>query len=81
MPRGNSEQGVCDLLGNVWEWVLGRDAEAGSGTRRGSGGRRVGPTAVYRGGSWESSGYVSATSWISAGPDKRRDDVGFRPAR
>ena len=79
---GNTEQGLCDMAGGVWEWVEDRygiydDAfDDGSARTDGGAGR------VFRGGSW-----VNATWSLRAANRNRNqasswyDDVGFRPAR
>jgi formylglycine-generating enzyme required for sulfatase activity len=53
-PQGNSEQGICDLIGNVWEWTTDRyhgsyiDAPSdGSAWTQGTSSLRI-----MRGGSW-----------------------------
>ena len=82
-PSGNSAQGVCDLAGNVWEWV--EDVYAGSyagaptdGSARTSGGS----LRVLRGGSWfDTAGYLRAANRVRHAPGNRGTYLGFRPAR
>jgi formylglycine-generating enzyme required for sulfatase activity/tetratricopeptide (TPR) repeat protein len=84
-PAGNTEQGLCDMASNVWQWVqdwsysLYDDAPAdGSAWENPPDSYRV-----ERGGSW---GYddvrpYRAGSRIILGPGDQYDSLGFRPAR
>ena len=75
-------RGLCDMSGNVWEWVWDRhgdypEAEASdpTGPARGSG-------RVCRGGSWlYGPRYARVASRFSFEPDRRSADLGFRIAR
>ena len=82
---GNSAQGVCDLAGNVWEWVedcwhssyAGAPSSAKPWTENCSDSYRV-----SRGGSWSSvAGLLRAAlrSWST--PGYRSSNLGFRCAR
>jgi len=82
-PEGNSEQGLCDLAGNVWEWVEdvyqssydGAPADAKAWVE--SGGSRV-----IRGGSWYGgAGGLRAARRSGGDPQLRHDYLGLRPAR
>ena len=80
---GNSAQGVCDLAGNVWEWVEDvyadsyRDAPTDGSARTSGGSLRV-----FRGGGWfDSAGFLRAAYRIGNAPSDRGDYIGFRPAR
>ena len=81
-PAGNSAQGVCDLAGNVSEWVAdwhGTYADAPIDGR----GRTKGHTfRVYRGGSWtDKSSVHRAARRQGKNPRQTGSEVGFRPAR
>ncbi|MBU0550080.1 formylglycine-generating enzyme family protein [Myxococcota bacterium] len=80
---GESQQGVCDLVGNVEEWVAdsyhpnytGAPALA---TQSVSGGREK----VKRGGSWlNDDESLKVMTRKKAGPMLRLSQTGFRPAR
>lgn len=84
-PKGNTDQGLCDMAGNVWEWVedvyensYARAPKDGSAR---SGGPSTAPR-VARGGSWFfASAFLRATfrdGWPAAA---RYNGLGFRLAR
>jgi formylglycine-generating enzyme required for sulfatase activity len=83
-PKGNTRQGLCDMAGNVWEWLQDWYHDSYSeAPRDGSAWESpAGSERVMRGGAWN----YSATSLPSAGrscnaPDKRVNDIGFRLAQ
>ena len=82
---GNSAQGLCDLAGNVWEWV--EDCWHGSYETAPSTGKAwtencSGSNRVGRGGGWNSSaGNARAAFRYNGGPGNRNYDLGFRCAR
>jgi len=90
-PKGNTEQGVCDMIGNVWQWVqdIYRDSYDrapvdGSSWEQGPGGGVAGDTRCSRGGSWSNGadiGYLRATDRDYLPVGTRSWSVGFRPAR
>ena len=82
-PAGNSKQGVCDLAGNVWEWVQDGLYETYSGApgdgRAWEGGASY---RVVRGGSWSNAASGLRASYRSGGvPTYRIYALGFRLAR
>lgn len=70
-PQGNTEQGLCDMAGNVWEWLAD------------SNGDKVSPRRYMRSGAWG----MPATSTLASradhaqNPDFRCRYIGFRPVR
>ena len=81
---GNSEQGLCDLAGNVWEWVQDdftasyQGAPTDESARQDAGGARK----VCRGGSWRAGpAEARATNRFSDIPNALGDHRGFRLAR
>ncbi len=82
--RGNSEQGLCDMAGNVWEWVEDdwqgnyEGAPADGSVPRHSGH----PSRVIRGGSWWYYPRSARAAFrYRRSPSSRSDDLGFRVAR
>lgn len=83
-PEGNTEQGLCDMAGNVWQWV----ADAYHLSYRGApsdGSAWEKPETKLRsqrGGSWIfNSNYARTTARSGDSPDVRGDYLGFRVAR
>ena len=80
---GNTAQGLCDMAGNVFEWVEDRSHRSYKGARVDGRAWTVGSSKfrVLRGGSWDySAGYVRATYRYSITPTVRIYDFGFRCA-
>ena len=82
---GNTPQGLCDMAGNVWEWV--EDDWHGTYTRAPAEGSAWvdSPRASYRvirGGSWRDYPRYARVAYRFRGdPSWRNDNVGFRVAR
>ena len=86
-PRGHTRHGVCDLAGNVFEWIADcwhesyrgapRDARAWTWSCEGEQGERV-----QRGGSWRyDAGILRVTNRGSLEGWKRSVNLGFRCVR
>jgi formylglycine-generating enzyme required for sulfatase activity len=76
-PAGNTAQGLCDMAGNVWQWVqdIYHDSYKGVGSAfEGMGFRRV-----TRGGSFKSSSDVLRADFrFNSDPGVHYIDIGFR---
>lgn len=84
-PAGNSEQGLCDMAGNVWEWVQDWYYTSYNGAPSDGSAWVIpaGSIRVGRGGSWR---YVDAWSFragfrCSFVPGDQGRYMGFRPVR
>ena len=80
-PKGNSSEGLCDMLGNVWEWCgywYGRyDMGSQEDPRR----LKHGGVKVWRGGSWDyGPRFVRVSARVGVKPKDRSRSVGFRCA-
>ncbi|HOE82517.1 MAG TPA: SUMF1/EgtB/PvdO family nonheme iron enzyme [Myxococcota bacterium] len=83
-PRGNTTQGLCDMAGNVFEWVQDwwHDSYQGAPTNGSAWESPAGSIRVYRGGSWSFyARNVRSANRGSASPSYRSDVVGFRLAK
>jgi formylglycine-generating enzyme required for sulfatase activity len=81
-PGGNSKQGACDLVGNVWEWVedcYGAYEYGGQTTPTGSADIDC-EVRVIRGGSWVEPALPVSTRWNAYSND-RLCQLGFRCCR
>jgi len=83
-PRGNTEQGLCDMAGNVAEWAADRYSGSyretpADGTPRAGIENAVRP---YRGGAWyDGNDALRAASRDMSDEASASADIGFRPAR
>ena len=85
-PEGNSDQGVCDLIGNVREWLqdewhrnyVGAPVDGSAwGEDADNGANRC-----QRGGYWRNSGRsIFAETRRGSEPDSNSSTTGFRLAR
>ena len=80
---GNTTQGLCDMAGNVWQWVQDKyqSSYAGAPADGGAFTEASGSLRVIRGGSWCSAGYLRSARRYSVDPGVRGYSVGFRLAR
>jgi len=72
--------GLCDMSGNVWEWVWDRYGDYSSSPSVDPRGPTSGSHHVRRGGSWK-NGVLSISSRSSIAPTYTDDNLGFRLAR
>lgn len=96
-PAGNTDQGLCDMAGNVWEWVrdwyhgaydcerppLAHNCEnGGHAPQDGSAWDDNGKYIVERGGSFNSDAfYLRASMRLRVWPTARSYGLGFRCVR
>jgi iron(II)-dependent oxidoreductase len=83
-PAGNTEQGLCDLAGNVWEWVEDRyhDSYQGAPEDGSAWTKPVGSPRVSRGGTWSfDATRLRVTDRGGNDPGGRTGLHGFRVAR
>ena len=89
-PAGNTAQGLCDMAGNVWQWVQDnyqdsyKNAPVDGSAFEGAGGTGQGSSErVIRGGSFINN-YgrpLRAGNRVRSRPDVRLINIGFRIAR
>jgi formylglycine-generating enzyme required for sulfatase activity len=80
-PKGNSSEGLCDILGNVWEWCGDWFGPYEINHLPNPSGPKEGEARILRGGSWlNSHRYVRASSRNWSKPANRSNNIGFRCA-
>ncbi len=83
-PAGNTAQGLCDMAGNVWEWLADWFHDSYKGAPRDGGAwiEPEGSARVFRGGSWNSGADAArAANRSSFDPGYHEGNLGFRVAR
>lgn len=84
-PKGNTEQGLCDMAGNVYQWVQDRWHENYKGAPAdGSAWETAGDpydSRILRGGSWANGYFLPSASRSRTRSTTASDDIGFRVAR
>ena len=83
-PNGNTTDGLCDMAGNVWEWVQDwyHDSYNEAPTDGSAWESPTGSSRVLRGGSWgNDAGYVRAADRAYDSPRSRFAYLGFRLAK
>ncbi|MBU1900151.1 SUMF1/EgtB/PvdO family nonheme iron enzyme [Myxococcota bacterium] len=80
-PQGNTEQGLCDMSGNAWEWVADYYGSYDSTPRDGTE-HLLGSFRVFRGGGWNrGASFLRAAYRAGIDPSNRYNALGFRLAR
>ena len=81
-PAGNTAQGLCDMAGNVWEWVEDWYGPYGKAPSDGSARTQTAQGRVIRGGSWfDVASDLRAAYRLRRVPGYRLGYLGFRVAR
>ena len=83
-PAGNTVQGLCDMAGNVWQWVQDKHQNSYHGAPvDGTAFEGSGRGRVIRGGSFHDASprLLLAVYRYAYGPGSRINDLGFRVAR
>jgi len=83
-PKGNTAQGLCDMSGNVWQWVQDKYQDSYKGVPvDGSAFEGAGSSRVIRGGSFLNvvAGYLRADNRSLNEHGSRNNHIGFRLVR
>lgn len=83
-PAGNTEQGLCDMAGNAWEWVQDWYQHSYDGAPVDGSAREIPPSSdrVVRGGCWRFDGFRARAAERDDDGARRADTLhSFRPAR
>jgi len=82
-PQGNTEQGLCDMAGNVWQWVQDRyQSSYANAPTEGSAFEASGSLRVLRGGSWNLDAKFARSAYrLPDDPGARDALLGLRLAR
>ena len=83
-PRGKTQSGIEDMVGNVWEWVADFNAPYTKGPRVDDPkGPATGDERGIRGGAWNGgdASWLRPTFRFSAAPEMRSHGIGFRCAK
>jgi formylglycine-generating enzyme required for sulfatase activity len=80
-PKGNSSEGLCDMLGNVWEWCGDWFGPYGTEHSQNPLGPKGGEYKILRGGAWDDDPrVVRVSNRVGFGPAYRGGFIGFRCA-
>jgi formylglycine-generating enzyme required for sulfatase activity len=80
-PKGNTREGLCDMLGNVWEWCEDWYGEYQPASQENPVGPKSGEDRVLRGGSWYNYPLLIRVSVRNrCRPRNRNEYTGFRCA-
>jgi formylglycine-generating enzyme required for sulfatase activity/serine/threonine protein kinase len=82
-PKGRTQRGLYDMVGNVWEWTADWFGPYGAGSETDPRGPGSGERRVARGGAWNSEdpSWVRPTYRFAYDPAMRSMGIGFRCAR